>query len=172
MKITHKLIILLSCLLSLSCGDNRQDNAQSLSVSLEEMNGRQQKDSVQLVFNKMTKNSDSLEIKLKYFTVLDTIKLSREDQRFKFLYITYKDVTLDKLEESVKNDDWTGINKEDIKVFELDKANSTIFYFDITLEKNNKIKGVVDDIVFLKNYNEKGETRIIHHVTKFEEKIN
>jgi len=169
MKNTFYLYILLFGLLSISC---RNKKSQSLSVEAEQFDNSKSKDTVQLFIEKFLEGQDSLKIKLKYSSTLDTLKLSEVDQRYTFLYITYKDIPIEKLEKSVKEDVWTDVNKEDIQVFELDTVNSVVLYYEASLNKDNKIKGVIDDIVFLKEYNVKGETRMIHHVTSFEKKIN
>lgn len=169
MKKPPYLYILLFIILSFSCGNDNKDKSRSLSDSAEQVEKSSLKETVQLTFERASENQDSIKVKLKYSSTLDSLKLSDGDERYTFLYLTFKDISVELLEKSVKEDVWTEINKEDVKVLELDGEDSAVFYYNASLEKNNRIIGVIDDIVFLKEYNERGETRMIHRVTKFEE---
>ncbi|SDS26790.1 hypothetical protein SAMN04487764_1826 [Gillisia sp. Hel1_33_143] len=152
-----------------SCKEQEKGNGRS---DLKKEEAKITNDKILLVYNRSSIPEDSLKIELIYNSSLDTLKLSEKDKRYTFLYYTFENINLEDLEKSIKEDDWSQINKNHIQSYVLDTAMTAEIYYKPKTKYVNVIKGVIDDIIFLQEYNEKGETRMIHHITKFEENID
>ena len=111
--------------------------------------------------------TDSVRVTLNYISDLDTIKRTPSDDRFTLLYLTEKDISLSVLEKMIEEDNTDWLLANEVRGYDLRGQDSIQFYFSNKQGLNPKLKGIIDDIVFLKNYDEKGETRIIRNFTHF-----
>ena len=112
-------------------------------------------------------STDSVRVTLHYISDLDTIKRTSLDDRFTLLYLTEKNISLSVLEKMVEEDNTDWLLENEVRGYDLRGQDSIQFYLNTKQGISPKLKGIIDDIVFLKNYNEKGETRIMRNFTHF-----
>ncbi|MGM1057455.1 MAG: hypothetical protein ACQEWG_16335 [Bacteroidota bacterium] len=157
---------LFAFVLLLSCKKDTKEEIQKNEVQVI------QKGVINVSYETPSISVDSVKLTITYSSDLDTVNLQPIDDRFTLLYLTQKDVTLSELDQMVKDDNTARFQENEIYAFDLRGTDSISFYYNLTPNKTNQsLKIIVDDIVFLKNYNEKGETRIIHYLTHYKEEI-
>jgi len=115
---------------------------------------------------------DSVKVTIKYTSSLDTIKMKSVDQRYTLLYLTQNGVSLADLEKMIKEENFDQMKEQEVTGFDLRRSDSVHFYFKLKPDSHQQpLKIIVDDIVFLEDNNEKGQTRMIHHLTHYKEVI-
>ena len=98
--------------------------------------------------------------RLYYKSVLDSIKLRKNDNRYIFLYVTTEEGTFKEVEE---------IKQVEHRIFLLnDSINTFEFEFEIKNTRFNTIKAIIEDMVILDNYYKDGKARIITNLHQIE----
>ena len=116
-------------------------------------------------------SDDSVKVYIKYQSDLDTINPTSANQRYTLLYLTQNDVSLLELEKMIEEENTTKMKKADVIGFDLRSNDSVSFYYKIKSDNNFLLKIIVDDVVFLKDYNDQEQTRMIRYLTHFQEEI-
>ena len=164
MRITE--FLLFALVLLLSCKPDTREEVQKSETKLS------QKGVIKVDYETPSISADSVKLAITYSSDLDTINVESTDDRFTLVYLTQNNVTLSELDQMIKEENTSQFKEKEVHAFDFRETDSIRFYYNLTPnKKNHPLKIIVDDIVFLKNYNEKGETRIIHYLTHYKEEI-
>jgi len=144
----NKIIIIIILSVCFSCKKNSYQLKDESKVKLSLSDNIIQGDSI----------NGSVSFKLN----LDTIKLSEKDKRFTILYLLIDDVEASDIID-IKS-------KKHTMFIEKDKGKID---FNCVFKKlgDNYFTGIIEDEVFLSNYNNTGKTRIISNYTKIVKKV-
>lgn len=115
---------------------------------------------------------DSIEIRIEYTSLLDSIKPSEKNERFTFLFLTREDITTAEMEEIIEKDDKKRMKEENLKGYNLGDKRSMVLHYKLNPQEKNYLIVLVKDIAFLDDYNENRDTRMIQNVTTIKEEIH
>jgi hypothetical protein len=149
------LVILISCNLNLKKEAHSEVNKGTSQIKSESL----------ITFFKFKDTSivnEDILGELKYNLELDSLKSSDIAKRYTFLYITTQREALDL--EAIKN--------ANHNIF-IDTVGNGTFYFNAKFSDsgNNLLNGVIEDLIFLKEITDEGDTKIIRKKTNISKDI-
>ncbi len=113
---------------------------------------------------------DSIKVKVEYYSELDTINSSEENERFVFLYWTKTDISTEEMEEIIENDDKYRMKKENLIGYNLGDKRSIVLKYKYIPDKENYLAILVEDLAFINDF-DKDSTRIIQNISTIKEKV-
>ncbi len=163
MKIEILNLLAIFLVLCFSCKDEKKQ------VSLIQTHNELSQKNIRLFYQDI--GGDSIDIRMEYISLLDSIEPSEENERYTFLFLTRENIPTAEMEDIITNDDKQRMKDRNIKGYNMRDKRTMSFHSKLYLQGDNYITVLVEDLAFLhKHYGD--STRIIQKVNTIQEKID